>query len=171
MDIKQFRFLNATSFTVDADFLIIFEQWNDFGYTNICKIIGKNELPLNLSATFRVIDLSGAKQPHGHVLNEYSNQIFTSLPSTLKTIITDIKGCESIFICLSPSDRELLIKSLNICFPGSSSFLAVKNNDAFKKSVLRDHLLDEVISNMKKCQDLLTSPLDVHQMILENYNR
>lgn len=173
MDTKQFRFLNATSFIADADFLIFFERWNDFGFTNICRITGKRgDLPLNISTSFRVIDTVGDNNKlHGHVLKEYSNQVFTMLPSNYVTVFTDIKGCESILLCLSPSDRELLIKSLNICFPGTPMFTALQNTDAFKKSVLRNCLLENVVSTMKKCQELFTNTLDIRQMILDNLNK
>lgn len=173
MDSKQFKFYNSTAFAEDVDFLIFFERWNDWGFTNICRIDGKNsDIPVHLSASFRVIDAYGDNNKlHGHVLSEYSNKVFSKLPSSYYSIFTDVKGCESILLCLSPSERQLLIKSLNICFTDSSFFNTLKETQAFIKSVLRDRSLEDVIAAMNKCQELLTSPLDIRLMIERNIKR
>lgn len=170
MESSKFKFLNATSFCSEADFLIYFEKWNDWGYTNICRISGKNyNVPIHLSCVFRVIDISGDNnKTRGHILKDYANQIFTELPSSYVSVVTDIKGCETILLCLSPSERKLLIESLNICFPTSAYYKHLINCDAFKKSVLREKLLDEVVEDMKKCENLLACQLDIHQMLLDN---
>lgn len=169
METPKIRFLNATSFSVDADFLIYFEKWNDWGYTNICRISGKGyNVPFHLTCCFRVIDISGDNnKTHGHILNMYANQIFTQLPQSYVSVVSDIKGCESILLCLSPSQRKLLLDSLNVCFPTSAYYKHLVQTDAFKKSVLRERLLDDVVNDMMKCQELLTCPLDIHQMLVD----
>lgn len=162
---KKFRFLNATSFIADADFLIFFERWNDYGYSNICRVTGrKTNLGFQPFVSFRVIDLNENKS-HGHILKEYSGQIFSSLPPSYVSICTDVKGCESLLLCLSPTDRQQLIENLNICFPDSKEFIISQNTEAFKKSVLRGRMLEDVIVNMEQCKQILICPFDIKGMI------
>jgi hypothetical protein len=174
MDKTSFKFKNATgspAHSADWDFSFILKPWNDFGFTNICEIVGPRcENKMYVFASFRVIDLSGKYKPQvsayrGHILSDYADGEFEVLPSELVSVFTNVKGCESILLCMSPEERKLLIKSLNICFPDSENFRKLSSTSAFKQSVCRDALLEDVIKDMRKCQELLTCNLDISQML------
>jgi hypothetical protein len=174
---NKFRFQNSTGYPHgDIDFTFVLYPWNDFGYINVCKLTGQKLDNIGHAyASFRVLDISGNYKPQkyayrGHILSDYADGEFESLPSELVSVFTDVEGCKTILFTMHPDERKLLIESLNVCFPDSANFNTLRKTNAFKSSVCRDKTIEDVLADMKKCQELLTCPLDICQMF-QDYKR
>lgn len=77
------------------------------------------------------------------------------------TFICNIESAYNLLLFLSPIERKELISKLNIQFDNS----LVKNEQAYKISMLRDKSEESFLSEQKEIEKIVTCPLDIANAI------
>ena len=77
------------------------------------------------------------------------------------TFICNIKSAYNLLLFLSPIERKELISKLNIQFDNR----LVKNEQAYKISILRDKSEESFLSEQKEIEKIVTCPLDIANAI------
>ena len=77
------------------------------------------------------------------------------------TFICNIESAYNLLLFLSPIERKELISKLNIQFDNRF----VKNEQAYKISILRDKSEESFLSEQKEIEKIVTCPLDIANAI------
>lgn len=128
-------------------------NWNDYGYYTRYGLY----LPIKDNARLALAGLFILK----YKLDIDEVHWFCEEHRNFTTFICNIESAYNLLLFLSPIERKELISRLNIQFDNRR----VKNEQAYKISVLRDKSEEFFLSEQKEIEKIVTCPLDVAEAI------
>ena len=151
--LKYVHRLHINDVIDNAKYILEDSNWNDYGYYTRYG----SYLPIKDSARLTLAGLFILKYKldidEVHWLNE-ERRNFT-------TFICNIESAYNLLLFLSPIERKELISKLNIQFDNRF----VKNEQAYKISILRDKSEESFLSEQKEIEKIVTCPLDIANAI------
>lgn len=128
-------------------------NWNDYGYYTRYGLY----LPIKDNARLMLAGLFIIK----YKLDIDEIHWFCEERRNFTTFICNIESAYNLLLFLSPIERKELISKLNIQFDNS----LVKNEQAYKISMLRDKSEESFLSEQKEIEKIVTCPLDIANAI------
>ena len=153
--LKYVHHLHVNDVINNAKYILEDSNWNDYGYYTRYGLYLpiKDNTRLTLAGLFILkykLDIDEV-----HWFNE-ERQNFT-------TFICNIESAYNLLLFLSPIERKEIISRLNIQFDNR----LVKNEQAYKYSVLRDKSEESFLNEQKEIENIVTCPLDIAKAIYE----
>ena len=128
-------------------------NWNDYGYYTRYGLY----LPIKDNARLTLAGLFIIK----YKLDIDEIHWFCEERRNFTTFICNIESAYNLLLFLSPIERKELISKLNIQFDNRF----VKNEQAYKISILRDKSEESFLSEQKEIEKIVTCPLDIANAI------
>ena len=128
-------------------------NWNDYGYYTRYGLY----LPIKDNARMTLAGLFIIK----YKLDIDEIHWFCEERRNFTTFICNIESAYNLLLFLSPIERKELISKLNIQFDNR----LVKNEQAYKISMLRDKSEESFLGEQKEIEKIVTCPLDIANAI------
>ena len=128
-------------------------NWNDYGYYTRYGLY----LPIKDNARLTLAGLFIIK----YKLDIDEIHWFCEERRNFTTFICNIESAYNLLLFLSPIERKELISKLNIQFDNR----LVKNEQAYKISMLRDKSEESFLGEQKEIEKIVTCPLDIANAI------
>lgn len=151
--LKYVHRLHINDVIDNTKYILVDSDWNDHGYYTrygLCLPI-KDKVRLTLAGLFIL----------KYRLDIDEVQWFSEKQRNLTTFISNIESAYNLLLFLSPIERKELISRLNVQFDNK----LVKNEQAYKISVLRDKSEESFLSEQKEIENIVTCPLDIAKAI------
>ena len=151
--LKYVQRLHINDVIDNAKYILEDSNWNDYGYYTHYGLY----LPIKNSARLTLAELFILK----YKLDIDEVHWFSEERRNFTTFICNIKSAYNLLLFLSPIERKELISKLNIQFDNR----LVKNEQAYKISILRDKSEESFLSEQKEIEKIVTCPLDIANAI------
>ena len=151
--LKYVHRLHINDVIDNAKYILEDSNWNDYGYYTHYGLY----LPIKNSARLTLAELFILK----YKLDIDEVHWFSEERRNFTTFICNIKSAYNLLLFLSPIERKELISKLNIQFDNR----LVKNEQAYKISILRDKSEESFLSEQKEIEKIVTCPLDIANAI------
>lgn len=151
--LKYVQRLHINDVIDNAKYILEDSNWNDYGYYTHYGLY----LPIKNSARLTLAELFILK----YKLDIDEVHWFSEERRNFTTSICNIKSAYNLLLFLSPIERKELISKLNIQFDNR----LVKNEQAYKISILRDKSEESFLSEQKEIEKIVTCPLDIANAI------
>ena len=147
--LKYVHRLHINDVIDNAKYILEDSNWNDYGYYTRYGLY----LPIKDSARLTLAGLFILK----YKLDIDEVHWFNEERRNFTTFICNIESAYNLLLFLSPIERKELISKLNIQFDNR----LVKNEQAYKISILRDKSEESFLSEQKEIEKIVTCPLDI----------
>lgn len=151
--LKYVHRLHINDVIDNAKYILEDSNWNDYGYYTHYGLY----LPIKNSARLALAGLFILK----YKLDIDEIHWFSEEHRNFTTFISNIESAYNLLLFLSPIERKELISKLNIQFDNR----LVKNERAYKISILRDKSEESFLSEQKEIEKIVTCPLDIANAI------
>ena len=151
--LKYVHSLHINDVIDNAKYILEDSNWNDYGYYTHYGLY----LPIKNSVRLTLAELFILK----YKLDIDEMHWFSEERRNFTTFICNIESAYNLLLFLSPIERKELISKLNIQFDNRF----VKNEQAYKISILRDKSEESFLSKQKEIEKIVTCPLDIANAI------
>ena len=151
--LKYVHRLHINDVIDNAKYILEDSNWNDYGYYTRYALY----LPIKDNTRLALAGLFILK----YRLNIDEVHWFSEERRNFTTFISNMESAYNILLFLSPIERKELISKLNLQFDNR----LVKNEQAYKYSVLRDKSEKSFLSEQKEIEKIVTCPLDIANAI------
>lgn len=151
--LKYVHRLHINDVIDNTKYILVDSDWNDYGYYTHYGLY----LPTKDKVRLTLAGLLILK----YKLDIDEVQWFSEKQRNFTTFICNIESAYNLLLFLSPIERQELISKLNIQFDNR----LVKNEQAYKISVLRDKSEESFLSEQKEVENIVTCPLDIAKAI------
>ena len=124
-------------------------RWNDFGYYTITSV--------NLIKDDKLVSIGGIKLANfGQSVGEYP--CVNPMNKTYYSFIANIESAVMLKLMVPKPDLEKLISTLGVLFKVD----LVRNENAYKKAMLRDTTEEKFMAKQKQIKEIIYSDIDFH---------